>query len=98
MTPTHYYLDCGVALQTKNKLQAEFYSYLHSLNSKLIDSDKLPELKKQITDKLESLNTTYCRCAPIIIYFRENTVTGTIITQGFHAVSFYIKPAYYERN
>lgn len=98
MNPTHYYLDCGNALQTKNKLQAEFYSYLRSLNGKLIDANKLEKLKKEILDKVESLNTTFCRCAPICIYYRENTATGSIIVQGFYAVSFYIKPAYYETN
>ena len=98
MSPTHYYLDCGNVLRTKNKLHAEFAAYLQSLNSKLIDAEKLPELKKQINEKLESLNATFTRCTPIYIYYFQYISTESILIQGFYAVTFYIKPAYYESN
>lgn len=98
MTPSHYYLDCNNSLQTKNKLQAEFAAYLQSLEKKLIDASGLEKLKKAILNKSEELNSKFPRCTPIVVYYYTNTTTGTLVIHGFYAVTFSIKPAYYESN
>lgn len=98
MNPSHYYLDCNHALQTNNKLQAEFSSYLHTLQCKLIDASKLPELKKQILDKQTELNAKYPRCAPINISFWNPSGGKKLIISGFYGVTFSINDAYYDNN
>lgn len=98
MNPTHYYLEANNSLQTKNRLQAEFSTYLQSLKSKLIDADKLPELKKQILAKQMELNAKYPRCTPLNISFYSPAGNKKLIVSGFYGVSFSINDAYYESN
>lgn len=98
MNPSHYYLEANNALQTKNKLQAEFASYLQSLRAKLIDADKLPELKKQILEKQSELNTKYPRCTALNISFWNPKGNKKLIISGFYGVSFSINDAYYDNN
>lgn len=98
MTPSHYYLDCNNSLQTKNKLQAEFASYLQSLKAKLIDAAKLLELKKQIMEKQAELNAKYPRCTPLNISFFNPGGKFKLIVSGFYGVTFSISDAYYESN
>lgn len=97
MKPTHYFLDATHSTQDKNKLQKEFSEYLHTLNKKLIDTSSLAKLKKDILKKVEELNTKYPRCTPICIWFHENTMTGCMAIHGFYGVTFYIKPAFYDK-
>jgi hypothetical protein len=97
MKPTHYYLDCSHSTQDKNKLQKEFSSYLNTLNKKLIDASSLAKIKKDILKTVEELNIKYPRCTPIIIHFYENTMSGCMAIHGFYGVTFYIKPAYYDK-
>jgi hypothetical protein len=97
MNPTHYYLEANNSLQTKNKLQAEFATYLHSLRSKLIDAAKLPELKKEILAKQTELNAKYPRCTQLNISFYNPSGGKKLIVSGFYGVTFYIKPAFYEK-
>ncbi len=98
MKPTHYYLDTNNSLQTKNKLQAEFASYLQSLKGKLIDASKLPELKKEILDKQAELNAKYPRCTQLNISFWNPGGKYKLIISGFYGVTFSISDAYYESN
>lgn len=98
MKPTHYYLDCGHATQTKNKLQAEFSKYLHELNGKLIDAVKLSELKKSILEKQAELNAIYSRCTPLNITFWAPSNKDTLMISGFGFVCFYLRAAHYESN
>lgn len=98
MKPTHYYLEANNSLQTKNKLQAEFASYLQSLRAKLIDADKLPELKKQILAKQAELNAKYPRCASLNISFWNPSGGKKLIISGFYGVTFSINDAYYDPN
>jgi hypothetical protein len=97
MKPTHYYLDCTHSTVCKNKLQKEFSAYLYTLDKKLIDASSLAKLKKDILKKVEELNTKYPRCTPICIYYYENTMTGCMAIHGFYGVTFYIKPAFYDK-
>lgn len=98
MKPTHYFLEDNNSLQTKNKLQAEFASYLQSLSTKLIDASKLPELKKEILAKQDELNAKYPRCTPLNISFYNPGGKYKSIVSGFYGVTFSINDAYYERN
>ena len=98
MTPTHYYLEASHSLQTKNKLQSEFATYLNSLRSKLLDAAKLPELKKEILAKQSELNTKYPRCTPLNISFYNPGGKFKLIISGFYGVIFSINDAYYESN
>lgn len=82
MKPTHYYLEANNSLQTKNKLQAEFATYLNSLRAKLIDADKLPELKKSIMAKQTELDAKYPRCTPPNISFWEPSRSKMFIISG----------------
>lgn len=97
MNPTHYYLEVNHSLQTKNKLQAEFASYLQSLRSKLIDAARLPKLKAQIMAKQTELNAKYPRCTPLNISF-WNPGGKKFIVSGFYGVTFSINDAYYDPN
>ena len=96
MNPSHYYLETNNALQTKNKLQAEFATYLNSLRSKLIDAAKLPELKKEILAKQNELNAKYPRCTALNISFYNPSGGKKLIVSGFYGVTFSINDAYYE--
>jgi len=98
MTPTHYYLEASHSLQTKNKLQAEFASYLQSLKGKLIDASKLPELKKEILDKQTELNAKYPRCTQLNISFFNPGGKFKLIVSGFYGVTFSINDAYYDKD
>lgn len=98
MTPTHYYLEANNPLSTKNKLQAEFASYLQSLSTKLIDAAKLPELKNEILAKQTELNAKYPRCTPLNISFWNPSGGKKLLISGFYGVTFYINAAYYESN
>jgi len=98
MSPTHYYLEASNSLQTKNKLQAEFATYLNSLRSKLIDASKLPQLKKEILEKQSELNAKYPRCTPLNISFYNPGGKHKLIVSGFYGVTFSINDAYYESN
>ena len=98
MNPTHYFLEANNSLQTKNKLQSEFATYLHSLRSKLIDAAKLPELKKAILAKQTELNAKYPRCTQLNISFCNPSGGKKLIVSGFYGVTFSINDAYYESN
>jgi hypothetical protein len=98
MKPTHYYLEANNSLQTKNKLQAEFSTFLQSLRGKLIDAAKLPELKKRIMSKQTELNEKYPRCTPLNISFWNPSGGKKLIISGFYGVAFSINDAYYETN
>lgn len=98
MNPTHYYLEASHSLQTKNKLQSEFATYLNSLRSKLIDAAKLPELKKEILAKQTELNAKYPRCTPLNISFWNPSGGKKLIVSCFYGVTFSINDAYYESN
>ena len=98
MNPSHYYLEANNALQTKNKLQAEFASYLQSLSTKLIDASKLPQLKKEILAKQTELNAKYPRCTPLAISFYNPGGKYKFIISGFYGVTFSINDAYYDQN
>ncbi|MGZ9677455.1 hypothetical protein [Flavobacterium sp. GNP001] len=98
MNPSHYYLEANNALQTKNKLQAEFARYLQSISSKLIDAEQLPELKKEILEKQIELNTKYPRCTPLNISFYNPGGNHKLIISGFYGVTFSINDAYYDNN
>lgn len=98
MNPTHYYLETNNTLQTKNKLQTEFASYLQSLKAKLIDASKLPEVKKQILAKQEELNAKYPRCTPLNVSFWNPSGGKKLILSGFYGVTFSINDAYYDKN
>jgi len=98
MNPTHYYLEASHSLQTKNKLQAEFATYLNSLRSKLIEAAKLPELKKEILAKQAELNAKYPRCTQLNISFWNPSGGKKLIVSGFYGVTFSINDAYYDKD
>lgn len=98
MNPSHYYLDCCNSLQTKNKLQAEFASYLQSLRGKLIDASKLNLLSNRILEKQAELNAKYPRCTALNISFYHPGGKKKLIISGFYGVTFSINDAYYDNN
>ena len=98
MNPTHYFIDCGHTLQSKNKLQEEFTNYLLSLKAKLIDVKKLSDLQNQIAIKKDELNAKHPRCTPINISFWSPSGSRSIILSGFYSLTFTIKDAYYDQN
>ena len=98
MEPTHYYLECNNSLQTKNKLQAEFASYLQSLRGKLIDASKLNLLSHRILEKQAELNAKYPRCTALNISFWHPGGSKKLVISGFYGVTFSINDAYYDKN
>ena len=98
MEPTHYYLDCRNSLQTKNKLQAEFATYLQSLRGKLIDANKLNLLSHRILEKQVELNAKYPRCTALNVSFWRPGASKKIVVSGFYSLTFSINDAYYDKN
>lgn len=98
MNPTHYFIDCGYTLQSKNKLQAEFATYLLSLKAKLIDAKNLCDLRNQIAAKKDELNAKHPRCTAINISFWSPAGGKSIVLSGFYSLTFTIKDAYYDQN
>ena len=98
MKPTHYYLECNNSLQTKNKLQAEFSTYLQSLRGKLIDASKLNLLSHRILEKQTELNAKHPRCTALNISFRHPGGSKKLVISGFYGVTFSINDAYYDPN
>ena len=98
MKPSHYFLEATNSLQTKNKLQAEFASYLQSISTRLIDASRLTEQKKEILAKQTELNAKYPRCTPLNISFYNPGGKYKMIISGFYGVTFSINDAYHDQN
>jgi hypothetical protein len=98
MEHTHYFVDCGHTLQSKNKLQAEFSNYLLSLKGRLIDANNLLSLQNEIGAKKDELNAKHPRCSPLSISFWKPSGTKHIVLSGFYCLTFSIKDAYYGSN
>ena len=98
MEHTHYFVDCGHTLQSKNKLQSEFSNYLLSLKGRLIDASQISVLQNEIQAKKDELNSKHQRCTPLAISFWQPAGTKHIVLSGFHSLTFSIKDAYYDSN
>lgn len=94
MKPTHFFLEVIHTYKYKNKLQAEFADYLHSLHSKLILSSGLDVIQSVIIQVAEKINSKHKRCKPLNISFRQ-PYPGKLnfALDGFDEVVFYIKEA-----
>ncbi len=96
-TPTHYFVYVGHGTQTKNKLQADFKTYLESLAGTIVQAANVKELKQEIMAKVDELNQVHKRCAPLQLKL-DNLYTkdGFYIT-GFYFLTFQILKGY-DRN
>ena len=92
-TPTHYYCNLVGGIQTKNKLQAQFSSFLRGMNGELYRADDLTKIEQYIIKKAKELNEEFPRCKPLNISF-SIFVDGKIHLFGFKFSNFILMPAY----
>ena len=93
MNTTHYYINCTNGTKAMNKLQKEVSAYFRSLDGKLFDAVDLPELKKQILDSVEKINSSNKRCTPIKISFDPGHTKKFLRISGFYNDNVYLYKA-----
>lgn len=93
-TPTHYYCHFVCGVQTKNKLQAQFSSFLRGMNGELYRADDLTEIKQYIVEKAKELNEEFPRCKPLNISFAQYSGKDEHYLCGFEFDRFILEPAY----
>ena len=81
----------------KNKLQKAISDYIDTLDGVAFPADKLPEVKKKISAKIDALNKEHKRSTPVKIEFNsyresswKNTGIGKVTCHlhGIQSISF----------
>lgn len=93
-TPTHYYCNLVGGIQTKNKLQEQFYCFLEGMNGELYEAKELSKIKEYIIEKAKELNEEYPRCKPLNITFTQYSEKDKNYLCGFEFSTFVLMPAY----
>ena len=93
-TPTHYYCYFSNGIQTRNKLQEQFYCFLREMSGELYRADELTKIKQYIIEKAKELNQEYPRCKPLNISFAIFVEDSKIHLLGFEFSNFILMPAY----
>ena len=93
-TPTHYFCHLVGGIQTKNKLQEQFYYFLREMDGELYQAKDLDKIKEYIIEKANELNEEYPRCKSLNISFAQYVEKDKHHLCGFEFNSFILRPAY----
>ena len=92
--PTHYFCHLVGGIQTKNKLQEQFFCFLREMDGELYQAKELNKIKEYIIEKANELNEEYPRCKPLNISFAQYIEKDKHHLCGFEFNSFILRPAY----
>jgi len=66
---TKYLVELGLFYQPKNKLHKTIQEFIAKQQRKVIDRTVLSAYKKQLEDKINTLNSQFPKCTPVKVNF-----------------------------
>lgn len=71
---TKYLVDLGSFYQPKNKLHKAIQEFIAKQQRKVIDRAVLSAYKKQLENKINTLNSQHPKCTPVKVHFWKSDI------------------------